>query len=498
MKMIGLGIGASIALGGVLLKAVGRMSAEKGFGLGAKRIVRHLHEKNKGKETRLSRFLETIVGMSNEELAGIVNERSDDILSAMRTGSDKLDDTGKNLLEMTEQLREMMENYGSMEDRDKKFIQSLRDVIDTDAMAAQITESLKEQQGEQLKAEDIVSELGDMFGKLGWNEKLEKLDARLERIDDDIKRILHRSRRTAGDLSDIKDKLDGIEGIPVGDEETAIHDSVLHRSNVVTAGRDVKIISADNLTNIDASKLDRSVWKDVLSDAIRDLGIDTEIMKVARLEASDQCLTSSPIGRKFEEVTTVYENFDLDGDHLLRLGSSLYLSGEYAKAYRVLRKAMKDREETARENIEVLFSDRNFRDRVLLECRKVRSKLFSNLEELYENGDTRNYRFVKKVHDELSLFVSDVQLSVEGKIEDREKQGSVSGIESQKLERLAVIYEEIMLRINDLCRKSEEIRALIYAGEGEAIRSIAAPMKNDVVSLRNRYMDRTSIIREVL
>lgn len=505
--MVALSIAASIALGGILLKTLGKISAEKGLSMGTKRIIQHLHQKNKGKETKLSKFLGALVGMSNEELAEMVGERSDEIMEAMRagtgTGTGKLDETGENLLAMTEQLKDMMENYNDIEKRDQDFVQRLKDDIDTNEIARQIAESLREQQerqgkqGKQIEPGEIVAEFGDMFSKLGWTEKLEGLDSRLERIDDDIKRILHRTRRMDRGFSELNDKLDGIEGIPVGDEETKIRDSVLHRSNVVTAGRDVRIISAENMTNIDASQLDRNVWKEVLSDAIRELGIDAEIRRVARLEAADQCLEESTISRKFEDVSRHHGDIGLDADHLLRLGSSLYLTGEYGKAYRYFRKAMTDREETAEDNIEKLFSDRHFRERVLRQAKKVANKLFVNLEELYERGDTRNYRPVKKVHGELSQFMDDVRLSVEGNLSEVENEGSMSGIEPGKLERLADIYEEVLLRINDLCRKSEEIRALIYSGNADGIKSMAMPMKNDVVSLRNRYVDRMSIIKEV-
>ncbi len=92
-----LGMAATAALCGVLIKSIGRITTEKGFSFGAKKIINHLQEKNKGKETRFSRFLNKMVGVNNEELAALINERSDEIREAMLSGGGKLDQTGQGL-----------------------------------------------------------------------------------------------------------------------------------------------------------------------------------------------------------------------------------------------------------------------------------------------------------------------------------------------------------------------------------------------------------------
>jgi len=148
-------------------------------------------------------------------------------------------------------------------------------------------------------------------------------------------------------------------------------------------------------------------------------------------------------------------------------------------------------------NMKKVFSDRNVRERILSETSKVKDKLFLSLEELYESNDLRNYRSVKKIHDDLTLFVGDVRASVEGMPTERDRSGTTAGFGDEKFGKLAVLYEELFKRINAICWKAEQIRHCIISGSPGMIKEVTMPIKNDLVSLRNRYKDRMSIIKEV-
>jgi len=493
-----LGMAATAALCGVLIKSIGKISTEKGFAFGSKKIINHLKEKNKGKETKFSRFLNKMVGVSNEDIAAMINERSDEIREAMLSGGGNLDETGQGLLEMTKQLQEMMENYQNMESRDQEFVQSLKDAINPETLASEIVEAMKERREDMLTVDDIKEEIGGLFDTLGWEEKFERLQSRLDRVDKDLKRILNKAGIMADDVSGIKKKLDGLGNIKGGDIDntTEIADSVLHRSNVVTAGGDVEIINADKVTKIDVEGLSRSDWKDVITDAIKGSGIGEDLEHLASI-TGDPCLSNSEIGKKFVEVNSYFGDFELDPEVLIRMANTFYTTGEYKKAYDCYMRVSEERRGCVEKNMKKVFSDRNVRERILSETSKVKDKLFLSLEELYESNDLRNYRSVKKIHDDLTLFVGDVRASVEGMPTERDRSGTTAGFGDEKFGKLAVLYEELFKRINAICWKAEQIRHCIISGSPGMIKEVTMPIKNDLVSLRNRYKDRMSIIKEV-
>ena len=430
-KMIG--IGAAIALGGVVFKGAVKLSTDKGFSFGAKKMVRHLHEKNRGKDTKLSKFLNKLVGVSNEELATLIDQRTDEIKEAMITGTQQLDDTSEGLLEMTHQIQDMMFNYEQLGYEDREFIQSLKDTINPDTLASEIVESMEKYQGKGIKIEDITGEIGDLFSEMGWDDKFDQVQSSLYRMEEDIKEILNRTGTMADDISDIKGKL---EGESLGTKKTEIADSVLTRSNVITAGGDVVNITGEgkyigdgavniegetvNYTNINAQALSREDWKDVLSNAINDIGIGADLEKDLSSINNEQNFSYSEIAMKFKEVDTLYDNFEMESDTLLRMGNALYHSGEYKKSYECYMRALKERRTAAMANMSVLFSDKNFRDRILSEVSNINAQLNLGLKELYHNNDLRNYRVVKNIHDELMKLENNILASVEGIPVERE------------------------------------------------------------------------------
>jgi len=349
-----------------------------------------------------------------------------------------------------------------------------------------------------LTVDDIKEEIGGLFDTLGWEEKFERLQSRLDRVDKDLKRILNKAGIMADDVSGIKKKLDGLGNIKGGDIDntTEIADSVLHRSNVVTAGGDVEIINADKVTKIDVEGLSRSDWKDVITDAIKGSGIGEDLEHLASI-TGDPCLSNSEIGKKFVEVNSYFGDFELDPEVLIRMANTFYTTGEYKKAYDCYMRVSEERRGCVEKNMKKVFSDRNVRERILSETSKVKDKLFLSLEELYESNDLRNYRSVKKIHDDLTLFVGDVRASVEGMPTERDRSGTTAGFGDEKFGKLAVLYEELFKRINAICWKAEQIRHCIISGSPGMIKEVTMPIKNDLVSLRNRYKDRMSIIKEV-
>ncbi len=490
------GIGAAVALGGVVLRGFSKLAFEKTFTFSAKKAVRYLNEKNKGKDTKLSRFLETIVGVTNEEIVELINQRADEVKEAMVSDTKKLDDTGQGLLEMTRQIQGMMVNYRQMGSEDRRFVQSLKAAIEPDTLASEIVRSMKESKDTNvLKVEDITNEIGAVFSGLGWDDKFDELQSHLARMEKDIHEILSRTESMADDVSELMDKLDDGN---LGKTETAVSDSAMTRSNVVSAGGDVKITTADSIMNINAQELSKDDWKDLLSDAILGFGIGLDLDNDLETAYMEECLSESEIAMKYEEVDSLYSDLKMEEDIYLRLGNNLYLSGEYRKAYDCYMKAMEKKRKTAMANMNFMFSDRNFRDRVLLEITKVKDKLFFNLEELYEKNDSMNYKKVKKISDELTLFIGEIQASVEGALDEIESGSMVGGIDIGKYKPIATMYEKIFDGINELCKRTVLIRGCILSGKSDLIAQLASPLRNDILTLRNRFKARMKMYKEMI
>ncbi|MDP6156850.1 MAG: hypothetical protein QF682_12065 [Candidatus Thermoplasmatota archaeon] len=483
-----LGIGAAVALGGVVLRGFSKLAFEKTFTFSAKKAVRYLHEKNKGKETKLSKFLETVVGVTNEELLEMINQRADEVKEALVSDSKKLDDTGQGLLEMTRQIQGMMVNYRHIGTNDRKFVQSLKAAIEPDTLASEIVRSMKKSNDVNvLRVEDITNEIGAVFSGLGWDDKFDELQTHLARMEKDIQEILSRTESMADDVSVLKDKL---EDGNLGKTETAVSDSAMTRSNVVSAGGDVKITTVDSIMNINAQELSKDDWKDVLSDAILGFGIGLDLDSDLETAYMEECLSESDIAMKYEEVDSMYGDLELEEEIYLSLGNNLYLSGEYKKAYHCYRKAMAEKRKTAMANMNFMFSDRNFRHRVLIEITKVKDKLFFNLEELYDKNDSGNYKKVKRIHDEMTLFIGEIHAAVEGVLDEGETGATVAGIDVGKYGTVASLYDKIFDGINNLCRRTVLIRGSILSGKSDLIAQLATPMRNDILTLRNRFKAR--------
>jgi len=346
-----------------------------------------------------------------------------------------------------------------------------------------------------LKVEDITDEIGAVFSGLGWDDKFDELQSHIARMEKDIHEILSRTESMADDVSVLKEKL---EDENLGKTETAVSDSAMTRSNVVSAGGDVKITTADSIMNINAQELGKDDWKDILSNAILGFGMGLDLDSDFEIAYSEECLSESEVALKYEEVDFLYGDLDMEGDTYLRLGNNLYLSGEYRKAYACYRKAMKERQKTALANMNFMFSDRNFRDRVLLEITKVKDKLFFNLEELYDKNDSGTYKNIKRIHDELTLFIGEIHASVEGALDEMGNGAMVAGIDVGKYGPTASMYEKIFEGINDLCRRTVLIRGCIISGKSDLIAQLATPMRNDILTLRNRFKARMKIYKEMI
>ncbi len=507
--MIGIGVGAAVALGGVLLKGIGRKYAEKGVKIGAKKVASHLDEKGKGKESKISKLLKNFVGMSNEEIAILINEKSDEVQEAMITGTKHLDETSEGLLEMTRQIEVLMENYQGLGHDDKEFIQSLKDAVNPDFLAEEIVESMKRYQGEGLKIEEITGEIGGLFSEMGWDDKFDQVQSSLNRMEEDIKEILDRTGNMADDLSDIKGKL---KGDRMGKKKTKIADSVMTRSNVITAGeKSINIAGSGkyigdgavniegenvNYTNIDAKALSQDDWKDILSNAIKDIGIGADLERDISSYDDERRDTYADLAVKFKEVDSLYDNMEMESDVFLRMGNALYLSGDYKKSYDCYMKAFQEKKAAARANMAFMFSDKNFRDRLLREVGKATGQIQLSLKELYRANDLRTYRMVKVIQDELSMFEKDVRASVEGIVKERDRRGSLGGINEENYGAIAAFYEEIYSIVNSISGKTEQIQNGILMGNSSGVGDIAAPIRAEVQQLRNRYKDRMSIIAD--
>ncbi len=505
-----IGIGATVALGGVLLKGVAKLSVEKGFGFGAKKAISHFAEKNKGEDTKFGKFLGKMIGVNNEELAALIDQRSEEIKTAMISGTTQLDETSEGLLEVVRQTQDMMKNYQRLGHEDRQFIQSLKDAVNPDTLASEIVETMKTYQGEGLKIEDIREEIGDLFSSMGWDDKFGQVQSCMDRMEGDIGRILDRTGAIADEISDMKENL---EGDRMGEKKTEIADSVMTRSNVITAGGDVMNITgggkyigdgAVNIegetvkyTNIDAKELSRDDWKDVLSSAIKDIGIGTELQRDLSSFDEGRKETYSDLAIKFKEVDSFYDNMEMDSDVFLRMGNALYLSGDYKKSYDCYMKALTEKKAAARANMAFMFSDKNFRDRLLREVGKSASNIQLSLKELYRSNDLRNYRTVKTIHDELTMFETDVKASVEGTIRERDRHGSTGGIDQDSYGEIAGLYEDVYTMVNSIARKAENIQNGVLSGDSVGVTEIAAPLRAEVQQLKQRYADRMSIIKEV-
>ena len=498
-----------MALGGLLLKGVAKISVEKGFTFGAKKVTNHMHDKNRGKDTAFSRFLEKIVGVSNEELVELINARCDEIKDAMASPTIQLDETGEGLKEMMLQVQEMMNNYQDLGYEDKQFVQSLKEAVNPDTLASEIVDSLKRQQGPELKLEEITSEIEGLFRSMGWSEKFHQLQSSLDGMEIDIEEILERTHGIADDVSQIKDQL---EDDNLGKKKTEISDSVMTRSNVITAGGDVINVGGGgkyigdgavniegggdvNYTVIDGKSLTENVWKDVLSGVIKDIGIGADLDRDLK-GMDEQNLSYSDIAMKFKEVDSLYDNFEMESDTLLRMGNALYYSGEYKKSYECYMRALKERRSAAMANMGFLFSDKNFRDRILTEISNISSKLDLGLKELYQNNDLRNYRVVKKIHDELGMFENKILASVEGVPVERERKGTEGGIDQRRYEPIASMYDDIFQMLNEISDRAERIQTSILAGNSSSVADLAAPVRNDILKLKSKYSERMNIIKE--
>jgi len=507
-KMIG--IGATVALGGVLLKGAAKLSVEKGFGFGAKKAINHFAEKNKGEDTKFGKFLGKMIGVSNEELAALIDQRSEELKTAMISGTTQLDETSSGLLEMIRQTQDMMKNYQRLDHEDRQFIQSLKDAVNPDTLAKEIVETMKAYQGEGLKVEDIREEIGDLFSSMGWSDKFDQVQSCLSRMEGDIGKILDRTGAMADEISGIKETL---ESDSMGEKKTDIADSVMTRSNVITAGGDVMNITGGgkyigdgavniegetvNYTNVDAKALSKDDWKDVLSSAIKDIGIGTELERDLKGMEDEQNLSYSGIAMKFKEVDSLYDNMEMDSDIFLRMGNALFLNGDYKKSYDCYMRALAEKKVAARANMAFMFSDKNFRDRLLREVGKSASNIQFSLKELYRSNDLRNYRTVKTIHDELTMFETDVKASVEGTIRERDRHGSTGGIDQDSYGEIAGLYEDVYTMVNSIARKAENIQNGVLSGDSVGVTEIAAPLRAEVQQLKQRYADRMSIIKEV-
>lgn len=505
-----IGIFASVALGGVLIKGIAKLSAEKGFSFGAKRMIGHLREKNRGKDTKFSKFLDRMIGVSNEDLARLIEQRTEEIKEGLAGGGQHPDEVTEGLVEMTRQVQQMIADYKTLDHDDREFIQSLKDGVNPDTLALEVVETMKRYQGEGLKVEDITSEIETLLTGLGWNEKITELQTSLDGMGEDVRKILNRTGKMAGDLHDIKGKL---EGDTLGKRKTKIAESVMTRSNVITAGGDVMNISSGgkyigdgavniegenvNYTNIDAKALSRNDWKDVLTNAIKDFGIGDDLESDLSSFNEGRRETYSDLAVKFKEVDSLYDNMEMDSDVFLRMGNALYLSGDYKRSYDCYMRALKEKHTAARANLAFMFSDKNFRDRLLREVGKAAGRIQLSLKELYRSNDLRTYRTVKTIYDELTMFETDVKASVEGIVRERERAGSTGGIDQERYGDIAAFYGEIYGMMNGIAEKTEKILDLLLSGDASPVGALAAPLRAEVQGLKTRYSDRMSIIKEV-
>jgi hypothetical protein len=52
------------------------------------------------------------------------------------------------------------------------------------------------------------------------------------------------------------------------------------------------------------------------------------------------------------------------------------------------------------------------------------------------------------------------------------------------------LYDKIFDGINNLCRRTVLIRGSILSGKSDLIAQLATPMRNDILTLRNRFKAR--------
>ena len=361
-----LGVGAAVSMGGVMLKGAVKISTEKGYNLGLRNIISYFQSKNKNKNPKFTNFLKKLAGKTNEELAELIELKTEEIKNALAKTPTTKDDTIDGLVELTKQMQDMMVNYQELHKEEKQMIRDLGQSIDPDLLAREILQSIKVNLDLDVKVEDIKVELKTLFKDMGLNHKFQELQTNLDVMKEDIDEILFQTQEIRSDVSDIKNNL---EGESMGDKETNISDSVMTRSNVATGGRDATNISgvgkyigngAINIegetvhyTNIEADKITPDVWKSALSDVIKNIGIGDELNRDLESCNDEQGLSYSQIASKFSEVDSMYDNMEFESDTLLKMGNALYYSGDYKKAYSCYLKAMKDRKMAARANFPV-------------------------------------------------------------------------------------------------------------------------------------------------
>ena len=522
IKMIG--IGAAIALGGVVLKGVVKLSTDKGFSFGVKKAVNHLHEKNRGKDTKLSRFLNKLVGVSNEELATLIDQRTDEIIEAMMVGTQQLDETSEGLLEMTRQIQDMMGNYQQLGSEDQEFIQSLKDAINPDTLASEIVESMKKYQGEGIKIEDITGEIGFLFSEMGWGDKFDQVQSSLDMMEEDIREILSRTGTMSSDLKDIKKRLE--DAPPSSNTDITIQDSVLQRSAVGTAtGGGIGAVQGDavgsgdvykdvqggvvknivtgqvggdvNIMNFNAEQLSKDDWKDVLSSAITKMKIPLDIDDEGDQDSFDKEFDyekTTHIQAKIEEVERHYGSHIGDCGVYVRLGNIAYKKGDLRNAMAYYSRALKIDKTCKKALKNSLTTDKMMRNRMIRELSKNNAHLSDIMEEAYEEGEFQVVKDLQKVLDEIEMFRKDIESSVEGIYDIDQGRG---GIDVAKYDRVIAYDIEIIDQITEIVKHGkgfEDFDIDEISEYPKVFKKGVRNIKKAIVTARNAYKDRMSII----